>query len=198
METASARLRGSRTIWRNSLWAMAFRRMSFISNIWVGAVHESPLRFHIGWMIFIFQPFQGVVFDVFANFFQVDFIANHVFVIITLPDRLAAGGPEVVDLFGRHSVLKCPTILEEAFSGEMGSVGIVGAVHEPPLRSSRSDDPMEMVGHDHPGIQFHVWDIVAVTIAPCRLHRSFPHSFNCIFPSMISPNKHSRFGCTRS
>jgi hypothetical protein len=69
----------------------------------VGATGRSPLRFHgfyFGWMVFVFQPFHGIIFNVFPNFLQIDFVADDMFVIISLPDGVTRGAMELVDSFG--------------------------------------------------------------------------------------------------
>ena len=60
----------------------------------------SPLCGCTPWMVFIIVPPRRVADDVVADCRQVPVVADHMFVVVALPDRIAGGLAEGVDAFG--------------------------------------------------------------------------------------------------
>ena len=63
---------------------------------------ELALPLQKGWVFLIQVPLEGIVGNVFSHPCQFGIVANDAFVIISLPNRFAGGGPVLVDLPGRY------------------------------------------------------------------------------------------------
>ncbi len=68
--------------------------------MWLPELLKVNFQFHVDGIFLIGFPLAGIVMDVFADAVQFGLIPDDVFVIIPLPDGLAGGAADLVDLFG--------------------------------------------------------------------------------------------------